>query len=150
MRPSRDQVLMDIAWLWAQRSTCSRAQVGCVISRAGRSLTNGYNGAPSGLAHCDHSCDCGRLFDEHVHNCRAEQPCSLAVHAEANALAFAARYGVSTDGAELHTTRVPCRSCAMLIINAGIKRVVWYEAHRDMTGLELLTRVGVDVWHHPG
>lgn len=171
-RPSRDEILMDTAWLWSQRGTCSRAYVGCVISREGRSLSNGYNGAPAGMEHCNHECNCRSvrciyhgepgcpceltpgenpcpvLNSDHLPECPSQQPCTLAVHAEANALAFAARFGVVTEGAELHTTRVPCRNCAMLIINAGIRRVVWSETHRDMSGLQLLNRVGVDVWRH--
>lgn len=157
MKLLRDNTLMKTAMLWAEHGTCSRAQVGCVISRDGRGLTNGYNGAPAGMTHCDHGCNCdGDLIGEgsednfHLDSCHSLQPCTNAVHAEANALAFAARYGVATDGAELHTTRIPCMTCAGLIINAGIVRVVWYEEHRDMSGLLRLGTAGLDVvrWGH--
>lgn len=152
-RPSRDEVLMSTALLWSERSTCSRAQVGCVVSRDGRSLSTGYNGAPANMPHCDHSCDCGESVpgnawpksQPHQSFCRAQTPCTNVIHAEANAITFAARYGVGTDGAEIHTTRVPCMTCAGLIINAGITRVVWVEEHRDMTGWERLAKAGVDV-----
>lgn len=154
-RPSTDWVLMTTAFAWAEKSTCTRAQVGAVISRLGRSFSSGYNGAPSGMPHCDHTeCQCD--YPKHKlgadPECPKHGPCLNVVHAEANAIAFAARYGVGTDGAEIHCTRVPCLTCAGLIINAGIKRVVWYEEHRDMTGLVRLGEAGLDVvrWNDEG
>lgn len=141
---------MDNAQAWAQRSTCSRAHVGVVIAREGRVLVTGYNGAPSQMEHCDHSCDCafpgegGLLFSgKHLSNCATTQPCEIAVHAEANGIAWAARWGISLEGAELHTTMVPCLYCARLIINAGIGRVVSASAYRDGRGLALLEKAGI-------
>lgn len=154
IRPSTDAVLMTTAFAWAQKSTCDRAQVGAVISRDGRSFSSGYNGAPKGMPHCDHSCDCKglTLWDNPNHpvNCRSQQPCRNVVHAEANAIAFAARFGVGTHDAEIHCTRIPCLACAGLIINAGIRRVVWYEEHRDMDGLLRLGEAGLEVirWNY--
>lgn len=160
LRPSTDWVLMNSAMLWSTKSTCSRAQVGAVISRNGRTLSSGYNGAPSGMEHCDHSCDCEArwinygtpLNSDHLTGCRSQQPCTNVVHAETNAINFAARFGVGIDGAELHTTRVPCMPCAGSIINAGIKRVVWYEEHRDMGGFLRLGQAGLEVirWNDEG
>lgn len=157
-RPPREDVLMWNAEAWALRSTCTRAQVGCVVSRDGRTLSTGYNGAPSGMGHCNHECTCDnradRLPDDgeenHYRDCPSQQPCRNVIHAEANALVWAARHGVSTDGAEIHTTRVPCLSCAGLVINAGIIRVTWKESHRDMDGLSRLTEAGLEVvrWAH--
>lgn len=159
-RPSTDEVLMTTAFAWAAKSTCTRAQVGAVVSRNGRSFSSGYNGAPSRMPHCDHSCDCPRqAFESHpnypiVHRpaCPSQRPCLNVVHAEANAIAFAARYGVGTDGADIHCTRIPCLACAGLIINAGIVRVVWYEEHRDMEGLRRLGEAGLEVirWNYEG
>lgn len=156
-RPSTDWVLMQTAFAWAEKSTCPRAQVGAVVSRDGRGFSSGYNGAPKGMKHCDHSCDCiyrGLSYEilnsDHEPKCRSQIPCKNVVHAEANAIAFAARHGVGTDGADIHCTRIPCMSCAGLIINAGIQRVVWYEEHRDMDGLLRLGEAGVEVirWSH--
>lgn len=144
-RPPRDWVLMQSAILWGKRSTCSRAKVGVVISRNGRILSSGYNGAPAGMNHCDHSCNCGRDRGYCIMPCRSLEPCTNVVHAEANAIAFAAKYGVGIEGAELHTTRVPCLTCAGLIINAGIKRVVWDEEHREMVGFMRLCEAGLEV-----
>lgn len=153
MRPDRDDILMNSAKLWELRSTCSRAQVGTVISRDGRILSTGYNGAPSGMDHCNHQCSCGWGLDdpkpwtdpEHLDSCQSQIPCTNVVHAEANAITFAAKYGVGIDGAEIHTTRVPCLNCAGMIINAGIKRVVWLVEHRDMEGFLRLGQAGLEV-----
>jgi dCMP deaminase len=130
MRPTRDQALMSTAFVWANRSTCSRRNVGAVVSRAGRILVQGYNGAPRGVDHCRHDDD---------------NPCTISVHAEANAIAFAAREGVSLLGTELHTTDEPCLNCAMLTLNAGISRVVYYHNYRLHQGLELLASSGIEI-----
>lgn len=139
-RPSRDTTLMDTAHVWARRSTCDRAHVGAVISRDGRTLSTGYNGAPAGMPHCVH-----HQWTE-LDPVPVSGGCTVAVHAEANAIAWAARHGVKLDGAEMHTTRATCPGCAKLVVQAGIVRVVFYEAHRDMTGVHLLDRAGIDVW----
>lgn len=144
-RPPRDWVLMRSAQLWMARSTCSRAQVGAVISREGRILASGYNGSPAGMEHCNHECNCFHLATGHEGDCPSQHPCGVSVHAEVNAIAFAARYGTKIEGAELHTTRIPCRNCAGSLINAGIKRVVWIQEHRDMMGQTLLMDAGIDV-----
>lgn len=154
MRPSRDEVLYKHALLVAERSTCSRKHVGCVISRDGRILVTGYNGAPSGMPHCTHDCDCilpasSTASDEvrgifkHYRECNSFKPCLVSVHAEANAFAFAARYGISVDGAELTTTCSPCLSCSQLTINAGIVRVMYHEEYRDQSPLDLLLSAGI-------
>lgn len=153
-RPPRDWVLMQSADNWRARSTCTRAQVGAVISREGRILSSGYNGAPTGMPHCEHPCTCREYyFDPAITSseyechpeCMSREPCTRAIHAEANAIIHAAKYGVGVDGAELHTTRMPCLNCAGMILNAGIKRVVYFEDHREAAGLAILTFSGVEV-----
>lgn len=141
---------MGVARLWSAHSTCARLAVGAVISRDGRSLSTGYNGAPKGMPHCNHTrCTCARgpyTQDKfHDADCPKHGPCLKAVHAEANALAFAARYGLATEGAEIHTTHAPCLTCAMSIVNAGIVRVVYKTPYRDTSGLELLRSAGLSV-----
>jgi len=81
----------------------------------------------------------------HWADCRMKQPCKFSVHAEANAIAFAAKHGVATDGATLYTTMAPCLECAKLIVNAGIVRVVAASQYRDDSGTRLLHSLGVDV-----
>lgn len=144
---------MDAAYLFSTRSTCSRLSVGAVIAIDGRIISTGYNGAPAGLPHCDHTCPCDAGWVEedetlititqtHTAGCRLN-PCDATVHAEANAIAFAARYGTPTLGASLYTTTSPCRQCAKLIINAGLALVVYGEEYRDTSALQLLTLAGV-------
>jgi len=145
-RPNIDTTLMTIAILFGDRSTCSRKQVGAVIARDSRVISSGYNGAPAGMPHCDHSRDHEIIpmsyTDEYI---LKTEGCKVAVHAEVNAIAFAARYGLRTEGCTLYTTLSPCVSCAQLIINAGITRVVWDEIYRDTTGAELLKKAGATI-----
>lgn len=135
-RPSVEDTLMHIAWVWAARSTCSYTHVGAVVHREGRILSSGYNGAPAGMPHCEHP---PRVPGIPV------QPCRTAVHAEANAIAFAARHGVPLYLAEMTTTVTPCVACAQLIVQAGITTVYADEAYRDPAGVELLKAASVEV-----
>lgn len=129
-RPSLDRMLLDVANVVATRSTCSRLHVGAVLARDGRILSTGYNGAPTGVPHCAHV---------------DGQPCAVAVHAEANAVAFAARHGVTVEDATLYATHAPCAGCAGLIVNAGIRAVVYAEPFRSADGLNRLRVAGLDV-----
>lgn len=131
MRIDRHEMMMKTAEVTALRGTCGRAQVGAIVSRDGRSISTGYNGNVSGTAHCFH---------------QDYSPCETAMHAEANALIFAARNGVATEGADLYCTHEPCYHCARLIVNAGIKRVFFREPYRKHEGVELLLLVGVEVF----
>lgn len=156
MRPSRDQVLMQHAEIAALRGTCSRKQVGVVISLDGRVIVTGYNGAPAGIEHCHHPCICkenlppGNIVPEVYewcpqHGSHPSLGCTEAVHAEANAIAFAARHGLKLEGAVLHTTTSTCLNCARLVINAGIIRVAAGEQYRDPEGMRLLLRAGIQL-----
>lgn len=130
-RISRTNMLMLMAKVVAQRSTCLRLSVGAVVARDGRVVSTGYSGAPKGISHCDHS------------NCTPDSPCTRTVHAEAGAIAFAARYGVSLEGATLYCTHSPCQDCAKLIINTGIKEVIYETPYRKTEGVDLLRSAGV-------
>lgn len=153
-RTQRELMLMRTADLWAEKGTCSRLQVGAVFAREGRILVQGYNGAPAGLPHCDHSCDCAlppyRDRDHHLPNCNSLQPCERAVHAEQNGIAWAAREGVGLKGAEVYCTHEPCINCARSIINAGINRVFYREPYRLHDGLLLLQEAGVYLYRFDG
>lgn len=127
----RIQKLMAHATIEAQEGTCNRLQVGAVIAIDGRVVATGYNGAPSHLLHCGDECYPGG------------PPCKLAVHAEANAIAFAAKYGLATNLSTMVSTDSPCLDCARLIINAGIKEVFYSREYRDTKPLEELRAAGV-------
>lgn len=131
MRISRDQALMSTAHIWSKRSTCNRKQVGAVISRDGRIISQGYNGAPSGMPHCT------------PETCNDKNPCDNTIHAEINAILFAAKHGISTQGSTIHTTLEPCLNCARAIVNAGITEVVYGESYRSHEGLEYLLKAGI-------
>lgn len=142
-RPTLDMTLMTIAYAWQDRSTCARNHVGAVVSREGRVISTGYNGAPAGMAHCEH--DPQALSRPMIIDLSGRRGCLIAIHAEANALSYAARHGVAVEGATIHTTLSPCYACAQLIVAAGLTRVVYDRPYRDETGLELLRAAGVTV-----
>jgi len=149
-RITRDQMLMGMAQVVARRSTCERSKVGVIVAVQSRPLVSGYNGAPAGMPHCDHTCNCGATdkygdtVSDHDDTCAAEMPCTVAVHAEANAIAYAARHGIILAESILYSTLEPCYECAKLIINAGIVRVVYSMAYRSHLGLMLLREAGVE------
>lgn len=140
MRPSRDDMLMEMALVVSKRSTCNRLSVGAVISRGGRVLSTGYNGPASGLPHCTHTEKSGE----------GGPTCEQAIHAEANAIAWAARHGVSTYLSDLYITHMPCLKCAQLIINAGIVHVVYAMPYRITDGVELLADANVHFERYSG
>lgn len=130
-RLTRDRWAMQLAQDVAARSTCSRLWVGAVATLNGAPVAMGYNGAPRGLAHCDHTAD--------------DRPCLRAVHAEVNLVASAARNGIKLDGATVYVTHSPCLACAGLLINAGIERVVYHNEFRSRDGIMVLNAGKVHV-----
>ncbi len=120
-----------MARIWAENSYCKRRQVGAIIVKDKMIISDGYNGTPSGFENiCE---DDNGLTKPYV------------LHAEANAITKIARSGNNSDGATLYVTAAPCIECAKLIIQAGIKRVVYSEEYRLKDGIELLQRAGIEV-----
>lgn len=132
-RISRPELFMEMAELMAKRSTCTRAQVGCVITKDDRIVCTGYNGAPSGMPHCT---DVG---------CEGTEGCERCLHAEAAAISFAASKGIALEDTVMYVTHAPCYSCAKLIINAGINMVWFLHPYRDQRGMQLLLDQAVRV-----
>ncbi len=123
---------MNITLDVSTRSTCLRAQVGAIIVNNKRILTTGYNGAPKGLPHClDAGCE---IVDGH---------CVRALHAEQNAILQAALYGVPLEGGTIYTTHQPCHTCAKMIINAGLVRVVFAGKYPDDLAVKYLRQAGL-------
>ncbi len=141
-RPSWDKYFLSIAKLVAERSTCLRRQVGAVIVKDKRILTTGYNGAPSGLEHCDKTgCMRERL---NIPSGQRHELCR-ALHAEMNAILQAAQYGISLVDSIIYCTNQPCIICAKMIINAGIKRIVVLSTYPDELAREFLKEADIEV-----
>jgi dCMP deaminase len=145
-RPSWDEYFMEICRTVAKRATCDRGRSGCVITKDNRLLVTGYVGAPAGLPHCD---EVGHKFKQVVHeDGSVTNHCMRTVHAEQNAICQAAKNGISIAGGTLYCKMTPCRTCAMLIINCGIKRVVCEKRYHDSAdSLEMFYAAGVEIAH---
>jgi dCMP deaminase len=126
-----DERYMRMARIWAENSYCERRKVGALLVKNKMIISDGYNGTPSGF---ENNCE-----DEN------NQSKAYVLHAEANAISKIARSHNSSDGATLYVTASPCIECAKLIIQAGIKRVVFGEEYRIMDGVDLLKRAGINV-----
>jgi dCMP deaminase len=121
-RPTWDEYFMELANTAAKRATCNRGRSGCVIVKDKQILVTGYVGSPVGLPHCD---EVGHLFKKTFHeDGTITNHCVRTVHAEQNAICQAAKRGIALEGSTLYCKMTPCRTCAMLIINCGIRRVV--------------------------
>lgn len=142
VRPSWDEYFMEVARTIAKRATCDRGRSGCVIARDRQLLVTGYVGSPKGLPHCD---DVGHLMKKVIHDDDSiSQHCMRTVHAEQNAICQAAKLGVSIDGATVYCKMTPCRTCAMLIINSGIVRVVCEKKyHRGSESEDMFRQAGI-------
>ena len=144
-KPSFDSIYMELAEKLAQRSHCVRAQVGAVLTKETRIISLGYNGPPSGTHNCD--------IEWPLTGCEKDSKgsCSLALHAEQNAILYAAKNGVSMQGATLYITLSPCIACARVIFTTGIKKVFFkdsYAKYKNLPsdeGLDFLIRFGVEV-----
>ncbi len=130
-----DRRYLRMAAIWAENSYCVRRKVGAIIVKDQMIISDGYNGTPAGF---ENICE-----DENG----STKP--YVLHAEANAITKVARSNNSSDNATLYVTASPCLECAKLIIQAGIKRVVYNELYRITDGLDLLQRAGVETIHIP-
>lgn len=128
-----DSRYLRMAKIWAENSYCRRRRVGAIIVKDSMIISDGFNGTPSGF---ENVCE-----DESGHTK------AYVLHAEANAITKVARSNNSSDGATLYVTASPCIECAKLIIQSGIKRVVFDEMYRLCDGIDLLQRAGVETIH---
>ena len=141
-RPSWDDYFMEVMEAISKRATCDRGRSGCVIVKNKQILVTGYVGSPMGLPHCD---EVGHQFKKMINeDGTISEHCVRTVHAEQNAICQAAKLGVSIDGATVYCRMTPCRTCAMLIINCGIKRVVCERKyHAGAESEEMFKKVGI-------
>jgi dCMP deaminase len=141
-RPSWDEYFINVMEMIGARGTCDRGKSGCVIARNKRIISTGYVGAPAGCKHCDE-------LGHEMHTVKKEdgtesRHCIRTSHAEENAIVQAARSGVSTEGATLYCKMAPCYTCAKMIINAGIVRVVALkDYHASKRSKEIFTEAGI-------
>ena len=142
VRPDWDTYFMDMAKLAARRSSCLRRAVGAVLVKDRRLLATGYNGVPSGVTHCEVTgCLRERL---NVPSGERHELCR-GLHAEQNAIIQAAFHGVSIRDAVLYCTNLPCIICAKMLINAGVRRVVYIEGYADPLSAEMLRTAAIDL-----
>ena len=125
-----DRRYLEMAEIWAKNSYCKRRQVGALLVKDNMIISDGYNGTPSGF---ENICEENGVTKPYV------------LHAEANAISKVAKSGNSSQGATLYVTASPCIECAKLIIQSGIKRVVYKDEYRLTDGVDLLTRAGIEV-----
>lgn len=141
-RPNWDEYFMEIVHAIAKRGTCDRGRSGAVIVKNKQLISAGYVGSPMGMPHCD---EVGHQIKKTVHeDGTVTEHCVRTVHAEQNAICQAAKNGVSINGSTLYISMTPCRVCAMMIVNAGIKRVVCMKKYKLASETErIFKRAGV-------
>lgn len=158
-RISRDQLGMNIAFNFSERSTCLRGHVGAVIMHESRPISGGYNGAPPGFPQCDEiGCE-GGVKREWPGGGRAlvataelerytetvfPNGCTRCTHAEANAVAFAARHGVPCVDATMYCTHSTCANCAALLVACGVRRFVYHTSYRAER-LDILDKANIEI-----
>ena len=128
-RPGFDEIYMELAQNLARKSHCVKIKVGSVLTKDTRIISIGYNGPPAGTHNCDEKWpDSGCPRD-------SKGSCSLALHAEQNAILYASKNGVPIDGCTLYVTLSPCLACARIIYSMGIKKVIFLESYAKYKGL---------------
>ncbi|MCA6436411.1 MAG: dCMP deaminase family protein [Bacteroidetes bacterium] len=147
-KPSFNDIYMDLAEQLAKRSHCVKAQVGAVLTKDTRIISLGYNGPPAGTHNCDiewPEAGCPR---------DSKGSCSLALHAEQNAILYASKNGVNMQDATLYVTLSPCIACARVIYTMGIKKVFYKDSYASFKGIksdegvDFLRKFGVEVVHY--
>ncbi len=143
-RPTWDEYFMEVVHALSKRATCDRGRTACVVVKDRQIIVSGYVGSPPGFPHCD---EVGHLMKKVVDDDGQESMhCMRTIHAEQNAICQAARRGVSIEGATVYCKLAPCRTCAMLLIASGIKRVVAeYKYHAGSEAEEMLRQAEVQI-----
>lgn len=149
-RPEFDDIFMELAVNLARRSHCIKKHVGAVLTKETRIISIGYNGPPAGTHNCDEEWpETGCALD-------SKGSCSLAIHAEQNAIMYAVKNNTSVEGSTLFVTLAPCLACARIIFSMGIKKVVYLKSYAEYKGLprdeglDFLKRFGVEIEKYSG
>ena len=141
-RPTWEEYFMEITRLVAKRATCLRRQVGAVLVMDKRLLATGYNGAPSGLAHC---LEVGCLREARQIPSGERHELCRGLHAEQNVIIQAAFHGIRIQGSTLYCTNLPCAICTKMLINAGIREIIHEGGYGDTLSREMLLEAGIPV-----
>lgn len=142
MRPDWDEYYMNLLDVIKTRSTCMRRHVAAVIVKDRQIISTGYNGSAKGLRHCE---EVGCLREQlNVPSGQRHELCR-GIHAEQNALIQASLHGVSVDGADIYITDSPCSLCSKMLINAGIKRIIYRGDYPDQMSLDYLNEAGIEL-----
>jgi len=150
IRPDFDDIYMELAVNLAKRSHCIKRHVGAVLTKETRIISIGYNGPPAGTHNCDEE------WPEDGCSRDSKGGCSLAIHAEQNAIIYAINNNSSVKGATLYVTLAPCLACARIIYSSGINKVIYLKSYAEYKGLEndegidFLVKFGVDVEKYHG
>ncbi len=144
-RPTFDDIYMDLAGSLAERSHCVKMKVGAVLTKDTRIVSLGYNGPPAGTHNCD--------IEWPENGCPRDSKggCSLALHAEQNAIIYASKNNVPLENCSIYVTLAPCLSCARIIFASGIKKVIYLNSYAEYKGIgveegvEFLTKFGIEV-----
>jgi dCMP deaminase len=145
-RPSWPEYFMAITKMVAKRSTCLRRHVGAVLVKEKRILATGYNGAPAGLRHCE---EVGCLRQETSIPSGERHELCRGLHAEQNAIIQAAYHGISIAGSTLYCTNKPCVICSKMLINAGIKKIIYEQGYDDPLADQMLTEADIEIERFP-
>ncbi|GAB4436166.1 MAG: cytidine/deoxycytidylate deaminase family protein [bacterium] len=141
-RPSWDEYFIEITKIVAKRSTCLRRHVGAILVKDKRILATGYNGAPQNIRHC---LDIGCIRESKKIPSGERHELCRGIHAEQNLIIQAAYHGISIADSQLYCTNFPCSICAKMIINAGIRKIIYIEGYPDELSQELLKEANVEV-----
>lgn len=133
-----DKTYLKMAKTWSKLSKARRKKVGCLIVKNGSIISDGYNGTPKGF---DNNCEIN--LDEHDHTALLTKP--EVLHAESNAITKLAKSHNSSEGATMYITIAPCLECSKLIIQSGLKRVVYKRAYKNLEGIKLLKKSGINI-----
>lgn len=148
-RPTRDEYYMSIAHLAASRSTCLSRKVGAVVVKDDNPISFGFNGPARGMDHCEDCGGCKRRAKSDYKSGAYLEICPAA-HAEQNAVAFAARHGIKTEGATVYVNTFPCKDCMNSLINAGIKKVIYDSDYDASLSSEIAKTTGIEVEKYQG
>jgi len=142
-RPSWDEYFSQLAIMVGQRGTCDRGHCGAIITKDRRIVSTGYAGSPVGCQHCD---EIGHEMHTIIHEDNSQSNhCIRTTHAEQNAICQAARFGIALEGGTIYVKMAPCYTCAKMIINAGIKRVVCnQDYHASKRSKEIFKEAGIE------